>query len=54
MVSCHSDPKPENILFDGQRVWLVDWHAAIVNDRYFDLLSGDIMIACSRLKSTLS
>jgi aminoglycoside phosphotransferase (APT) family kinase protein len=37
MVSCHMDLKPENILFDGQQVWLVDWQAAFVNDRYFDL-----------------
>lgn len=37
MVSCHSDLKPENLLFDGQRVWLVGWQAAFVNDRYFDL-----------------
>jgi len=37
MVSCHSDLKPENVLFDGHRVWLVGWQAAFVNDRYFDL-----------------
>jgi thiamine kinase-like enzyme len=37
MVSCHSDLNPENILFDGGRVWLVGWQAAFVNDRYFDL-----------------
>ena len=37
MVSCHCDLKPENLLFDGRRVWLVDWEAAHVNDRYFDL-----------------
>jgi thiamine kinase-like enzyme len=37
MVSCHNDLKPENVLFDGHRVWLVDWQAAFVNDRYFDL-----------------
>ena len=37
MVSCHMDLKPGNILFDGQRIWLVDWKAAFVNDRYFDL-----------------
>lgn len=37
MVSCHMDLKPENILFDGARAWLVDWQAAFVNDRYFDL-----------------
>jgi aminoglycoside phosphotransferase (APT) family kinase protein len=37
MVSSHMDLKPENILFDGEHVWLVDWEAAFVNDRYFDL-----------------
>ena len=37
MVSSHGDLRPENILFDGRRVWLVDWQAAFVNDRYFDL-----------------
>src|SRR5215471_17385975 len=37
MVSCHSDLKPENIVFDGQRIWLMNWQAAFVNDRYFDL-----------------
>src|SRR5262249_54071631 len=37
MVSCHSDLKPENIIFDGQRVWFESWLAAFVNDRYFDL-----------------
>jgi hypothetical protein len=37
LVSCHMDLKPENILFDGRRAWLVDWMAASVNDRYFDL-----------------
>jgi len=37
MVPCHCDLKPENVLFDGHRVWLADWEAAHVNDRYFDL-----------------
>ncbi len=38
MVSCHNDLfKPENLLFDGKRVWLVDWEAAFLNDRYADL-----------------
>lgn len=40
MVSCHMDLKPDNILFDGQHVWLVDWQAGFVNDRYFDLAVG--------------
>lgn len=37
LVFCHMDLKPENILFDGRRAWLIDWMAASVNDRYFDL-----------------
>jgi len=36
-VSCHNDSKPENILFDGKRPWLVDWEGAFLNDRYLDL-----------------
>jgi len=38
MVSSHNDLfKPDNILFDGHRVWLIDWEAAFLNDRYADL-----------------
>jgi len=38
MVSSHNDFfKPDNILFDGHRVWFVDWEAAFLNDRYADL-----------------
>lgn len=37
LVSSHMDLKPENILFDGHSVWLIDWMAALLNDRYFDL-----------------
>jgi thiamine kinase-like enzyme len=37
LVFCHMDLKPENILFDGRRAWLIDWMAASINDRYFDL-----------------
>lgn len=37
-ASSHNDLfKPDNILFDGQRVWLVDWEASFLNDRYVDL-----------------
>lgn len=36
-VPCHNDCKPENILYDGHRPWLVDWEAAFPNDRYADL-----------------
>jgi len=38
MVSSHNDVlKPDNFLFDGQRVWLADWEATFLNDRYADL-----------------
>ena len=38
MVPSHNDLfKPDNLLFDGHRVWLVDWEAAFLNDRYADL-----------------
>ena len=38
MVSSHNDLfKPDNVLFDGSRAWLVDWEAAFRNDRYADL-----------------
>ena len=38
MVSSHNDLfKPDNTLFDGEHVWLVDWEAAFLNDRYADL-----------------
>lgn len=38
MVSSHNDLfKPDNTLYDGRRVWLIDWEAAFLNDRYADL-----------------
>lgn len=47
-VSSHNDLfKPDNILFDGNRVWLVDWEAAFLNDRYADLAVIANMLADS-------
>lgn len=37
LVSCHNDLKPENMIDDGDRLWVVDWEAAFLNDRYVDL-----------------
>lgn len=37
LVSCHNDLKPENIIFDGDKPWLVDWETASLNNRYTDL-----------------
>lgn len=37
LVSGHNDPNPRNILYDGQRLWLVDWELAFRNDPLADL-----------------
>lgn len=36
-VSSHNDPNPHNIVFDGVRLWLVDWETACRNDRLIDI-----------------
>lgn len=36
-VSSHNDLNPGNLVYDGRRVWLVDWEAAFRADRYVDL-----------------
>jgi aminoglycoside phosphotransferase (APT) family kinase protein len=37
LVSSHNDPHPGNILFDGARLWLIDWETAYCNDPAVDL-----------------
>ena len=36
-VSSHNDPVPGNILFDGKRLWLIDWESAYCNDPLVDV-----------------
>jgi len=36
-VSSHNDLNPANIVYDGRRLWLIDWEAAFLADRYVDL-----------------
>lgn len=36
-VFSHNDLNPNNILCDGKRIWIIDWDAAHLNDRYIDL-----------------
>ena len=36
LVPSHNDPNPRNILFDGTRLWLVDWETAYLNDPLTD------------------
>jgi len=37
LVSSHNDPNPRNLLFDGERVWLIDWELAFRNDPLADI-----------------
>jgi aminoglycoside phosphotransferase (APT) family kinase protein len=37
MVSSHNDPNPRNLLFDGARLWLIDWELAFRNDPLVDV-----------------
>lgn len=37
LVSSHNDPVASNILFDGTRLWLIDWESAYRNDPLVDL-----------------
>ena len=37
LVASHNDLNPNNILFDGKQIWVIDWEAAFLNDRYVDL-----------------
>lgn len=36
-VLCHNDPNPSNIVYDGQRILMLDWAVAAPMDAYFDL-----------------
>ncbi len=42
LAPCHCDPLCENLLDDGQRMWLVDWEYSGMNDPMWDL--GDISV----------
>jgi thiamine kinase-like enzyme len=45
LAPSHNDLfKPDNILFDGSRLWLVDWEASFQNDRYVDLAAAANML----------
>lgn len=38
-VLCHQDLVPENFIFDGQRLYLIDWEYAEWSNPYYDLAS---------------
>ena len=37
LVACHNDLLPANVLFADERVWLLDYEYAGMNERFFDL-----------------
>ena len=37
LVASHNDLNPANILYDGRRLWLIDWEVAFRADRFLDL-----------------
>ncbi len=39
-VSSHNDVLPRNVLFDGKRLWLIDWEGAYRNDPLVDLATA--------------
>jgi thiamine kinase-like enzyme len=43
-VPCHNDLLPGNVLFDADRVWLLDFEYAGMNERFFDL--GNLSVNC--------
>jgi thiamine kinase-like enzyme len=42
LVACHCDPLSENFLDTGERMWIVDWEYAGMNDPMWDL--GDLSV----------
>ena len=43
-ASCHHDLNPGNILFDGARLWLIDWELAGLADPYQDLAALGVFV----------
>jgi Ser/Thr protein kinase RdoA (MazF antagonist) len=54
LASCHNDPNPRNILFDGQRLWLIDWETAYRNEPLADVaILADNFAQTPELESAL-
>ena len=47
LVSSHNDPHPGNILFDGERLWLIDWETGYCNDPLVDVAIFSLYFAAS-------
>ncbi len=54
LVSSHNDCIPSNILFDGERLWLIDWESAYRNDPLVDVATVlDSLARSPELKDVL-
>ncbi len=54
LAPAHNDLfKPDNMLFDGSHLWMVDWEAAFQNDRYADLAVVANMIVTNESEETI-
>ncbi|CAN5335107.1 hypothetical protein BH11MYX1_BH11MYX1_36970 [soil metagenome] len=40
----HNDVNPSNLVWDGERVWLLDWESAGVNDPLYDLAAVSMFL----------
>ena len=45
MVSAHNDLNPGNMIFDGEKVWLIDWETAYRNDPMVDVATMTMYVA---------
>ena len=48
LVASHNDLNPGNVLFDGQRLWLIDWETAFRNDPLVDVAITANYLAMTR------
>ena len=44
-VSTHNDVNPTNLLYDGNRLWLIDWESAKRNDPFIDIAQVCVALA---------
>lgn len=53
IVSSHNDLNPSNVLFQGERAWIVDWELAFAADRYMDLAAAANFFAADEAEAEL-
>lgn len=54
LVASHNDPHPGNLMFDGQRLWLIDWESGYRNDPMVDVaIAADSLAGSPELEDRL-